>query len=128
MAHPAGGPAAAAPAEAGAGAALAAPGRAAGGGLAVLQAGPDPAALCEVVAGTTAACLLLTGVTPDQLRLAVHALSARVLAACSPMGELNMQVLLSTCPVPFPTLSPTIPLPFLVCSPTSCGKASPCRK
>ena len=98
MAHLAGGPAAAAPAEAGAEAALAAPGRAAGGNLAVLQAGPDPEALREVVAGMTVACLLLAGLTPDQLRLAVHAPSARVLAACSPMGELSMQVLLSTCP------------------------------
>lgn len=60
----------------------------------------------------TAACHLLTGVTPAQLRLPAPAPSAPALAACNPMGELRVQVLLSA------------HSPLLLLLLAECGKAS----
>lgn len=96
---------------AGAEATPAAPGPAAGGGRSRLQAGPRPAAP-PGLARMTAACHLLTGVTPAQLRLPAPAPSAPALAACNPMGELRVQVLLSA------------HSPLLLLLLAECGKAS----
>ena len=84
-----GGLAAEAPAEADAGATPEA--RAQADGQEALLAGPGPAVLLEAP-GMTAACLPLTGGTPDLRLLVPHDRTALVPAACCLMGEAQLHV------------------------------------